>query len=389
MTPATDEAVLTALDRRLVRGVAVANVAVISVLATAAWVVWAGFPSAASTVRPTHACILLIIRGGAVLCLTLGCGLVAIGIWRAARRFLGVPRAGTEAIRVTGIVSAALLQALILAHFDDTPVDARGITALWVAASLGYLVSILVARLAARLLVGYRRSDEQRRVEMLRAAEAAAELEAEEFRVRRMLADRLHGSVQNRLVVAAAMLDNMAAELESHGDGERAERLREVADSLDTLASEDVRTVSHALFPTEANLDTFDAVRVLLSRLPTSVATALDLGPGLHAEGTGAAIPVPLRLVVVYAVEEALTNAVKHGARSVRVHADLAADSGTASLYVQVDDDGCGLADPEPTLHGLERHRSRVAARGGHLHLEPSPEGGARLSITLPLNLNA
>jgi signal transduction histidine kinase len=53
---------------------------------------------------------------------------------------------------------------------------------------------------------------------------------------------------------------------------------------------------------------------------------------------------------------------------------------------VTVDDDGDGPPTPVPPLHGLERHRSRIEHRGGHLELTTGPEGGGRLHFTLPFD---
>lgn len=390
MTTARGEDLLTERDRRFVRRLAVVNVALFSVLVTGQWLVWTGMPSTWDGQRDEPV-PLVVARAGLVLAVTFACGLVAVMAWRYARPLLVRPPVAYEAVCLLGALLVAVPQALVLAHVDRTPVGARALITLWATAALSYAVAIGAALLAGNLLVRYRRADAERRAEEARAAEIVAGLEAEELRIRQTVADKLHGTIQNRLVVITVALESMAVELAASGDDERATELRRWAGDLDDLREVDVRTVSHALFPTGANIGTFEAIRLLLARLPASIATSVDLGPGMQAIASrdGAPIPVPARLVVVYAVEEAVTNALKHSARTVRVTAEATPgdDPPTRIVHVTVDDDGTGLDQPDPPLHGLARHRARVQARGGTLTLGPSPAGGARLHLTLPITL--
>ncbi len=379
---------LTEGDRRFVRRLAAVNVALFSLLVTGQWLVWSGMPSIwGGSWGVTEPVPLVVARALLVFAVSLVGGLVAVTIWRAARQLL-VRRLLYGVVCAVGALLVAVPQALVLAHLDRTPIGPRALITLWVTAALSYAVAIGAAVLAGGLLNQYRRADHARRAEENRAAQAVADLEAEELRVRRMVADKLHGTIQNRLVVASAGLAIQAQELADAGDAERAAELRRWAEDLDDLREQDVRTVSHALFPTGANIGTVEAISLLLARLPPSIATAVDLGPNLRAlsQTGGAPVPIPTRLTMVYAVEEAVTNALKHGARSVRVAAEVEPGQapGAWRMEVMVDDDGTGLDRSDPPLHGLERHRARIQAHGGTLTLEPGPDGGARLHLALP-----
>lgn len=249
------------------------------------------------------------------------------------------------------------------------------------AIATGFLVAALIER--------EDRERARRRAEEERTRDAVAELEREELRVRRLVADRLHGTVQHRLVVVASGLDQIADRLTA-GDEDPARwapTLRDWALDLDELREEHVRALSHSLFPSGADLGTYEAIRALLDRLPPTVATTVELGPTMKELVRRLHAPLPLRdrLVVVYTTEEAVTNAIKHGsADRVTVWVEARNHGGSWELEVCVDDNGTGPVSDTPPLSGLARHRARAEARGGSLHLERNEDGGGRLRLLLP-----
>jgi signal transduction histidine kinase len=81
-------------------------------------------------------------------------------------------------------------------------------------------------------------------------------------------------------------------------------------------------------------------------------------------------------------VQEALTNAVRHGrprAVAVRVHRS----GGVVEL--DVTDDGCGGSAGAGGGHGLVGMRERLRAYGGTLDAGPRPEGGWRVQARVPV----
>ncbi|RMI14050.1 sensor histidine kinase [Cellulomonas triticagri] len=261
------------------------------------------------------------------------------------------------------------------------------------ATGLGYVVALVGALLVADLVVAYEAQMRARTAAEVASARQVARLEAQEGVRRRLVADRLHGAVQNRLVLLAAGIDQVVERLEPDRPDDAA-ALRRIADQLAEVSERDVRALSHELFPTAVDVSVVRAVRTLLDRLPPSVAGALDLGPtyrDLVDHGTDDPIVLPDRLVVVDTVEEALTNALKHGrAHRVRVRLDVErCVAGDAPLWLVgvVRADGRGPSG-HVVLGGLERLRSRLAARGGGLHLT-GDERGSVLRFDLPLRTAA
>jgi signal transduction histidine kinase len=109
---------------------------------------------------------------------------------------------------------------------------------------------------------------------------------------------------------------------------------------------------------------------------------------GLHVEvtldGALGELPPALELSVYRIVQEALTNALKHG-RASRAVIEVRRTGDVVTVDV-VDD---GAAAPETAAgtagHGLIGMRERVALFGGELRTGRRPDGGYAVSATLPL----
>ena len=84
-------------------------------------------------------------------------------------------------------------------------------------------------------------------------------------------------------------------------------------------------------------------------------------------------------------VQEALTNVVRH-ARASAVHVDVRERAGRLTLTVH--DNGSGFA--ERATHkagsfGLMGMRERVFMLGGEMRIDNPPEGGGRITVSLPV----
>jgi signal transduction histidine kinase len=84
----------------------------------------------------------------------------------------------------------------------------------WAAGVVGGVVLLCGALLVHDLVGDVRREERRRRQHVIDTASALSRLEAEEAARRHELADRLHGQVQNRLVLAAVGLKHTAGQLE-------------------------------------------------------------------------------------------------------------------------------------------------------------------------------
>jgi len=213
---------------------------------------------------------------------------------------------------------------------------------------------------------------------------AISALEEEEVRVRRDVAEGLHASVQQRLVLVVAQTAEVCRRLRSGIAGPSdAAVLDEVCASLDQVREQDVRGMSRLLYPDQLEVGMVPAVRALLRRVPSSVATRLDVDPEVRAldDPVTPMLTATERLLAVRVVEEGIGNALRHGHPS-----SLAITLGLEGrrLVVRVDDDGSGL-QPDAVRSGTHRLGERLAAVGGTLELTGGPGGGARLTGRLPL----
>ncbi|MFG3441755.1 sensor histidine kinase [Nonomuraea sp. NPDC047897] len=104
----------------------------------------------------------------------------------------------------------------------------------------------------------------------------------------------------------------------------------------------------------------------------------------LRVSGEACELPEGQQLVVYRIVQEALTNALKHGGPGVRALVELV--YGGTDLVVRVTDDGRGASAPRsPDGHGLIGMRERVAMYGGAVSAEPRRGGGFEVLARLPV----
>jgi signal transduction histidine kinase len=99
------------------------------------------------------------------------------------------------------------------------------------------------------------------------------------------------------------------------------------------------------------------------------------------------ALPATLDLSIYRIVQEALTNAIKHGGPGTR--AEVRVRFAQRSVELVVSDDGAGSATAHLTApgsgRGLVGMRERVALFGGELTAGPRPEGGFVVRALLPM----
>ncbi|MGW4406290.1 sensor histidine kinase [Nonomuraea sp. NPDC004702] len=103
----------------------------------------------------------------------------------------------------------------------------------------------------------------------------------------------------------------------------------------------------------------------------------------LRIGGVPGELPEGQQLAVYRIVQEALTNALKHGGPHVRARVEI--DYGGPELVVRVTDDGRGAAAPRsPDGHGLIGMRERVGMYGGAVSAGPLTGGGFEVLARLP-----
>jgi signal transduction histidine kinase len=230
--------------------------------------------------------------------------------------------------------------------------------------------------------------------EMAREAEhAAAALDAEreaEERIRREIAELLHGRIQNQLLSLVFQLGEIE-HLWKEAPPEVVAHLRSIRDNLDRIRDREVRIASHRLYPALLDMGLAPALHMLGERYAPHFAIVYAVDPAFTALDTpfDNQLPVALRETAYRVVEEALSNAQRHaGASRVEVRLGVAHAAGVSTdrIAVTVTDNGGGAdqASVKPRL-GLRTVEARVRNRGGAWRLVTAPGEGTSLSVELPL----
>jgi signal transduction histidine kinase len=216
-----------------------------------------------------------------------------------------------------------------------------------------------------------------------RVAEKHAELERNYERLRRLEQERavaherermmadLHDGLGGQLVSTLAMLRS--------GDAKPSEVEGAIQAALD-----DMRLLIHSIQGEESDL--VGALATLRARLAPRLQQA-----GLQLDWAVEDVPTPpgfgpeRALQVMRIVQEAIANVLKHaGARRLRVRMGVARDAEGESVYVAVEDDGCGLGRERAAGRGLANMSRRAAELGGRLELR-SDGAGTSVRLRLPL----
>ncbi len=254
-----------------------------------------------------------------------------------------------------------------------------------VTGSISLLVGVSVAEYDVRLRVQERLRAQQE----LRTSLAFQQLQTEELRVRRTVAEGLHTSVQQHLVLVESELDRLHERLirglpATPDDLALLDTLRA---QVATLREQDVRGYSQMLYPVGVNMGLVQAIRVLFRRLPSSFVVSLHIDDSVvRADDPSTPLPVAFRILAIRVLEEAIANALRHG-RAGHFQANIRvddADGDARTLRLSLDDDGTPPQE-DANWSGLHRLHEQLAEYGGSLSLAPSELGGARLTATAVL----
>ncbi len=232
-----------------------------------------------------------------------------------------------------------------------------------------------------------RRAERGQSVAQARATGLVAELQEEELRLRYELAETIHGSVQGTFVVIETRLRHLSVGVRDRA-ADAATELTVIADQLERLRERELRALSARLYPVDLERGLAPAVRALIVRLPPSVAVSAPDDEVFAA--VEQRLSLEARVLVVRVVEDALSNALRHGSAD-----EIAIDAGEdAGLFVIAVVNNGASPPPDSPWSGLARLRRRVEVLGGSLTLaadrHPSAAlvGGARLTLALPLPPN-
>jgi signal transduction histidine kinase len=264
----------------------------------------------------------------------------------------------------------------------------------WAAAAVAQYGSLLLVRLAQRLLGPSEADAARARAALAEQAARAAQQEASSARERsavltetrsqavaaadaerRRIERDLHDGAQQRLVALGVELGVARRQAATDPEAAAAALERAHGEVKETLA--ELRDLVRGIHPavlSDRGLDAALSALAARSPVPVRVDVACDLTPASPAAQAAA----------YFVVAEALTNVAKHaGASSALVTADIVSDGGARRLRVQVADDGRGGAAASPGS-GLAGLAGRVAALDGTFTLESPAGAGTRLTVEVP-----
>lgn len=302
---------------------------------------------------------------------------------------------------LTGLLRSGLQ--LLLGVYRDPSVQTvlveAGSTALALSVCAVFGFSLSAARRRAR-------EEERAHADQRHRADLALQsLQSEELRVKREVAQGLHGTLQQHLVLISAQLTATTAALEREGTAtvdHTTSRLRAIAAELDTVRERDVRELSRLLSPPLLEVGIAPSIRAVLQRLPPSITTSLEVSPAFRLldDPIDNVFSTAERAVVVRTLEEGVTNALTHGAAD-RLVVDLrvsspAVEHGTGvqgAIRLQLVDNGAGLSEDAAPSGGLLQLERRAGAFGGSLSIGPvlsvDDEVGTVLELTMPYQVAA
>ena len=198
---------------------------------------------------------------------------------------------------------------------------------------------------------------------------------------RRRLRRDLHDGLGPVLTGIAFMAD--AARNTLQADPARAGDLLAQLRADTTAAIGDIRRLVYGLRPPALDdLGLIGSLRQQSARLAQrpdggSVAVHMDAPEDLPP------LPAAVEVAAYRIITEAMTNAARHsGASSITVRLALADGHG---LSIEVSDDGSGPRSAWHAGFGLTSMRERAAELGGSCEVGPGPDGGGRVTASLPL----
>jgi signal transduction histidine kinase len=195
--------------------------------------------------------------------------------------------------------------------------------------------------------------------------------EEERLRLRRDLHDGLGPTLAALVFKIGLIRDTM------RNDPERTDRLLLELGGETKGAIDDIRALVYALRPPALDeLGLVGALREQSALLSESAGFEIDVESAELPE-----LPPAVEVAAYRIVTEALTNVVRH-ARASRCAVRLRLDE---RLFVEISDDGIGLADGARMGIGLRSMRERAAELGGSCEIAPGRGRGTQIRVDLPV----
>jgi signal transduction histidine kinase len=220
-------------------------------------------------------------------------------------------------------------------------------------------------------LLGELNSKNTRLEQLLHHAITAQEAE------RKRLARELHDETGQSLTSILLRLKALQSETELDVIQDRLNGLR----YLTAQTLEDVRRLSLDLRPMALDdLGLVPAIRWYVQQF--SERNNIDVK--LNVTGSNPRLPADFEIILYRAVQEGLTNIVRHARAH---HATIKLERSGSSVWLTITDDGQGIQSGKNQTNGmgLEGMRERVMLVGGKLRLDSALGAGTQITIELPV----
>jgi signal transduction histidine kinase len=323
---------------------------------------------AAGGVVPPFRLVLAVGAPWMVLSLVATAAITAWGAWKKR-----VQEAQLLLVPLLLLAIAAVHDGAVVARVLEGPV----FLAMYYRPLLMIGIAVILMR---RLGLSLRRVDEANAHLLQRLAQREEELARMHAQDRLEAAQRVRHEERQRLT--ADLHDGLSGHLASIvalAERERAAAIERTARE----ALDDLRLVIHSLDIGDRELPVaLGDFRERLARQLKRLGIELEWSIARLPEISG--VTPAHALNVLRIVQEAVTNAIRHGrAGRIAIHAQ---PEGASGARIVVENDGAPFAS-QPGGRGLENMRRRAAQLGGADTLEAWEAGGARLALSLPLEL--
>lgn len=274
----------------------------------------------------------------------------------------------------TGVLSA-VASATIYMFLDPGPIPLGSRPG-----PLGPVISLLTIGILSGLVAEQTR---RRTFRAIGAVVAREKLEREVMgaaeRERQRVGRDLHDGLGGRFSGLALIAEGLARRVEG-GQAAGAEELRELA-SLAGEGADETRRLARGLDPAPVAAGLPQALRGLADRTESAGRPCTFI-----FEGEAMPEDRDVTLHLYHIAEEAVTNAIRHGAPG---QIDLRLTVRASTIALDIRDDGCGIPETPAGGLGLRTMRQRAALLDAVLWVRRGPQGGTVVSCVVPLEHEA
>lgn len=192
---------------------------------------------------------------------------------------------------------------------------------------------------------------------------------------RNRLAKELHDTIGHHFTSVTVGLDAVSYLLET--DIEKAKQRIELLANVSRSGLQDIRKHIHEIAPSESE----EKLSILLEQIATNFKENTDTDVQFHKHGTEYPVTPSIKLVFIRSLQEALTNAKRHGdATKIVIHFLISHTAVTLS----VENNGTPIETLNPGF-GLTAMKERIGELHGDLAITNGKYRGVKLTITVPI----